>query len=101
MRSSFSRHAHRAGFGAQTSSSAIRAGRITTEAAEKYPHMQLVFLAFQPVEKPLDALVVVLRIAFENQPALLPGYLTPPHVPGTSTRPHPFLCFLQNSPVAC
>src|SRR5260370_4480407 len=100
MRSSFSRHAHRAGFGAQTSSSAIRAGRITTEAAEKYPHMQLVFLAFQPVEKPLDALVVVLGIAFENEPALLRGELAPRHVRGNSTRARPFLCVLEKYAVA-
>src|SRR5258708_6219563 len=54
----FSRHAHGAGLGAQTSSATFRTPRITSESAEENADMQLVFLALQQVEKTFDPFVL-------------------------------------------
>ena len=61
--------------------------------------MQLVFFALQPVEKSFDAFVVVLGIAFENQPPLFRGELTPRHVRRNSATARPFLCVLKKHSV--
>src|SRR6266849_589061 len=95
----FSRHTHRASLGSQTSSPAIRTGRVASEAAEKNAHVQLVFFAFQPGEKSLDALVVVLWIAFENQAPLFSSELAPRHVRGNSAAARPFFCVLEEHTV--
>src|SRR5229473_8406576 len=91
----FSRYAHCASLGSQTSSPAIRTGRVASEAAEKNTHVQLVFFALQPGEKSFDALVVVLGIAFEIQAQLFSGELAPRHVRGNSATARPFFCVLE------
>src|SRR6266581_6129448 len=100
LRDGFLRHAHRARLGAQASPATLRAGRITTEAAEENADVQLVFLALQPGEKTFDPCVVVLRIAIENQAALFGSELTPRHVGGNSAPARPLFCFLEKHAIA-
>src|SRR5437867_12574782 len=96
----FCRDSNGARFGAQTSPAAFRASRVTTESAQKNAHVQLIFLALQPVEESFDALVVVSRIAFQNQAALLGGQLPPSHVGGDAPRARPLLRILEERPIA-
>src|ERR1700676_4632493 len=71
----FSLNAHGASFGAQPCATTIRAGGIAAIPAEENADVQLVFLSFEPGEKPIDASKVVVRIALDNEVSLLGGEL--------------------------
>src|SRR6267378_5986766 len=96
----FSRHAHGAGLGAQTSPATFWTLRITAEAAQENADMQLVFLALQQIEKTFDPFVLVLGIALENQAALFGSELPPRHVRRNSAPARPSFCFLEKYAVA-
>src|SRR5258707_1535504 len=100
VRDGFSGHVNSASFRAQPCAAAFRARSVTAIAAEKNPHMQLVFLALQPSEETLHAVVIVFWIAFQNQPALLGGEMPPRHVGRNTLSSREFLQILKERAVA-
>ena len=70
---------HVARFAAQARAVAVRAGLIPAVAAQEYPDVHLVFLAFEPLEEAVDAFVGV-AVAVKDDAALLVGELVPGHV---------------------
>ena len=66
FRDGFSGDANRARLGAQPRAVAIRADRVTAIAAQKHAHVQLVFLAFEPGEKAVHAVISGIRIALDD-----------------------------------
>src|SRR6266478_5047344 len=100
FRDGFSCHANGAGLGAQTCPAAFWTPRITAEAAQENPDMQLVFLPLQQVEKTFDTFVLVLGVALQNQAALFGGKLAPRHVRRNPATARPLFCFLEKYAVA-
>ncbi len=68
-------HAHRPRLGPQPRAVAFGARRVSAIAAQENAHVQLVLLAFEPVEESLDADVARLAVADENLLALRRGQL--------------------------
>ena len=62
--------------------------------------MQFVFFALQPIEETLYTVIIVFRIALENEPALVCGEMPPSHVRRNALRPRPFFQFLKQRAVA-
>src|SRR5207248_10739439 len=56
IRDGFPRDPHGSRFGAQTRAAALGTAGVAAVAAQKHTHMQLIFLALQPLEKPLHPL---------------------------------------------
>src|SRR6266581_2328656 len=96
----FSRDAHRSRFGAQARSTAFGTGCIPAVTAQENPDVQLIFFPLQPLKKSLHAIVVVLRIAFENQPPLLRQKLPPGQVGRDAPLPRPLLQILKKTAIA-
>src|SRR5207249_181458 len=61
IRDGFPRDPHGSRFGAQTRAAALGTAGVAAVAAQKHTHMQLIFLALQPLEKPLHPLIIVFQ----------------------------------------
>src|SRR5215469_8384587 len=96
----FSCYAYSAGFGAQTRSAAFGTRCVTTIAAQENAHVELIFLALQPLKKSFYTLVVVFGIAFEYQPSLLDAKLSPGNVGWNPALAGPRLQILKKPLVA-
>src|SRR5947208_9836973 len=100
IRDGFPRDPHGSRFGAQTRAAALGTAGVAAVAAQKHTHMQLIFLALQPLEKPLHPLIIVFRIAFEHQAPVLRGELPPRNARRNAPLARPRLQTLEKSAIA-
>src|SRR5205807_2812072 len=78
--------AHSAGLGAKPRASTVRAGGITSVAAEEDANMQLVLLSLKPSKEAFDSGKFCVAIAFDDALSLLGCQRTERHIQRNSAR---------------